>query len=118
MTRDKIRELIARGLEYGDDYSVDDVLKEVFSNKADIWIGEDSVAVTTLLQLPQATRFNIWVAAGDMDELVSEMHPVFEARARDAGCKRMVITGRRGWVRAMKDLGYREVATVVAKELS
>ena len=85
--------------------------------RATLWVRDNSVAVTNIIDCPQGRRFNIWVAAGDMQELIAEMYPEFEKQAREFGCKTVTITGRRGWVRAMKDVGFKEVATVVAKEL-
>lgn len=117
LARLKVRQLIARGLEYDGHYSVDDVLKEVFAGRADIWLGDQSVAVTSMIECPQARKFNIWVAAGEKDELINEMYPQFEQRAREHGCKSVMITGRPGWVRVMKDTGFKEVARVLAKEL-
>lgn len=117
MNRERVEELIAQGLSFDPHYSVTDVLLEVAEMRAVLWVGEESVAVTNVIPCPQGRRFNIWVAAGDMDELITEMYPSFEAKARELGCKSMTITGRRGWVRAMKDVGFKEVATVVAKEL-
>ena len=113
----RIRDLLAQGLEYDTHYSVEDVLSEVAAMRATLWVRDNSVAVTNIIDCPQGRRFNIWVAAGDMQELIAEMYPEFEKQAREFGCKTVTITGRRGWVRAMKDVGFKEVATVVAKEL-
>jgi hypothetical protein len=37
--------------------------------------------------------------------------------ARSLGCSRVTIAGRKGFARALKDLGFQEKWTVLAKEI-
>ena len=117
LTQEDVRRLIGDALEYDPHYNVDDVLKEVREGRAYLWLGNSSIAVTTVIETPNGRRCNIWVAAGDMKELFENIWPSVEGSARELGCKSISLTGRRGWVRAMKGFGFKEVATVVAKEL-
>lgn len=117
MTFEEVDALITRGLRGDPHYTSADVWNEIREGRATLWPGNQSTAVTTVIECPQGRRFNIWVAAGDMTELIEEIYPAMEQAARELGCRSVTITGRRGWVRALRDIGFKEAATVVAKEL-
>jgi len=117
MNREKIEALIGDALEYDPSYSVPDVLKEVSDMRAELWLGEGSLVVTNVIDKPQVRQFHIWIAAGDLSELMDDIYPIIEARAREYGCTVMTISGRRGWIRKLKDNGFEEAATVGVKHL-
>ena len=112
MTEDKIRALIASALEYDKAYDVQDIIDEVNEGRAEIWTTEKSLAVTNVVQKPKVLQFHIWIAAGDLTELMEQIYPHLETRARQLGCGIMSISGRRGWIRKLKPHGFDEVATV------
>jgi len=118
MNAELARELIGKALEYDPSYSVDDVLGEVGEHHAELGYSENSLVVTNIIDRPQARVFHIWIAAGDLDELMDEIYPNLEARAREFGCTAISISGRRGWIRKLKPHGFDEVATVGVKELT
>lgn len=55
-------------------------------------------------------------AAGDLAEIMEAL-PHMEAWARGEGCTQVMITGRRGWVKALEASGYEEHATIIRKLL-
>lgn len=69
--------------------------------KALLWHGERSAMVTTR----HGPEMHVWLGCGDMRELRSIAPGVF-AHARALGCTDITIEGRRGWDRALKDLGF------------
>ena len=73
-----------------------------------------SVVVTLDSDICGTVARSIWVAAGDLDEVLGLVREVEDSARRD-GITRIVFMGRRGWVRAAN--GYREVATVGVKEV-
>ncbi len=111
------RELIASALEYDPSYSVDDVLSEVDSGHAQLCYAGESLVVTNIVERPQARVFHIWIAAGDLDELMEQLYPKLEQFAREQGCTAMSVSGRRGWIRKLKSHEFEETATVGVKKL-
>jgi hypothetical protein len=117
MTGDQVKELIADALEYDPSYSVEAVLNEVSEHRAELWIRERSIAITNVMEKPNVRQFHIWIVAGDLEELMNEIYPHLEHRARGLGCGIMTVSGRRGWIRKLKPHGFEEVATVGTKVL-
>lgn len=110
---------IAAALEHdGGHYSIEDVWREVLGGQAIFWPGNKSAVITQFWNFPRARACNIWLAGGDMTELLDHMQPIIEDFARRAGCSEMMIAGRHGWVRAMAPYGYKQIFTVVQKALS
>lgn len=77
---------------------------------------EGRQSVLVLRDVPLGGRMvrSIWVAAGDLNEVLRLVAQA-EDRARREGIPAMVFMGRRGWVRAAP--GYHEQAIVGLKEL-
>lgn len=98
-------------------WTVQDVLHEVAQGRAQLWPGERSAAVTLVLDLPQAKVCEVWLAGGDLEELLRIERDV-TAWAREQGCAEVVIDGRKGWGRVLADRGYREASTVFSRRLS
>lgn len=117
MNRSKIEELIASALSHDptNSYTVGDVLKEVQEHRAVMWLRDDSLCIANVLDKPNARIFNNWIAAGDLDELVQEILPHTEAKARELGCRAHTTNGRRGWVRVLKPFGFEEAVTTAVK---
>lgn len=118
MKPEKIRELIQSALDYDPSYSVDDVLRDVIAGNAKIWMTEESLAIATFSETPQVKRCHIWIAAGNLDELMGEIYPQIEEAATELGVSVMTISGRRGWIRTLKPQGFNETAAVAVKRLA
>ena len=58
-----------------------------------------------------------FLAGGVLEELVALHDEVIAAALDDGACK-LTLTGRKGWVRALKGWGWREVMTTVEKEIT
>lgn len=85
-----------------------------------LWNGEQpTAAMVTEVQDWENRRVAILTAAGGsvgMDAIASEFHKVI-AWARFVGAREIIIRGRRGWSRAMKTLGFEEIAVTLRKVL-
>lgn len=118
MKRAEVEQLIADALEYDPSYSVEDVLTEVREMRAELAVGLKSLTVSNVIDRPNGRHFHIWIAAGDLTELMDEIYPALEQRAHEFGCNAMTISGRRGWIRKLKPHGFEEAATVGVKRLT
>lgn len=113
---DRCAPWIAEALKYGgDSHNLDDVKKLILTGEAQFWSSERSAVVTEIQTWPRARFLLFWLAGGDLDELSNELRPKIEAFAKQHGCSRTVIFGRRGWSRALP--GYEAVAWSIAKDL-
>ena len=88
----------------------------VREGKMFFWPGERSCLVTEFVQYPRQRLLHVFLAAGDMDE-IKRMEPSLRTFAESVKCSAICLTGRRGWVRALADLGFEEGHTIVVKYL-
>lgn len=114
----RVAPFLSAALEHaGRTHRLIDVRRLVDSGEAQLWAGTRSAMVTLLEDDPCERRLLIWLAGGDLDELVGSLRPRAEAWARLAACRRVLVIGRPGWERALKSEGYAPLARIVAKEL-
>lgn len=101
----------------GHSHGLDDVLAMVEADEAQLWAGQASAMVTIVEREPRERRLLIWLAGGDLDELVNRLRPAAERWAKAQGCRRVLVVGRPGWERALAPEGYAPLARIIAKEL-
>jgi len=101
----------------GGGHALADVRELVAAGGAQAWPGERSAMVTLIEDDPRERRLLIWLAGGDLAELVGRLRPAAEAWGRTLGCRRVLIIGRAGWERALAPEGYAPLARIIAKEL-
>jgi hypothetical protein len=88
------------------DASVEELLAELSSSRAQLWLGERSAVVTELTGDREDRCLHIWLAGGDLKEIL-RLRPGVEAWARGQGCRSVTIDGRPGWSRVLRRFGYR-----------
>ena len=79
-----------------------------------LWPGRRSAALTEVVKYPQMRSVRIFLAGGQLDELVKVEKNICNW-AQEIGAKRVEIAGRKGWLRALDD--YQETCTWMHKEL-
>lgn len=109
--------LLKSALPYTDDlWTLEDVGQAVAEGRMQMWVHGESVAVTQLEVYPTKLLAHIFLGAGTLTEL-HELLAQIEEWATDVGADRLVVSGRKGWVRDLKSHGFKEAAVTVAKEL-
>jgi hypothetical protein len=112
----RCRKYIEAALEYaGGSHTFEDVVRTVAEGKAQFHPLEKSAIITEIVDYPQKAMCRIWLAGGDLDELM-EAEISIAHWAKIHGCNGMEIVGRKGWSRQLKD--YRESAVVLIKDFS
>jgi hypothetical protein len=100
----------------GHTHNFDDLTAMVLQGRLRMWTTANSVALTEVIEYPQQKHYHVFAAGGDLSEIV-ETIPLVEQAARDAGCCKLTITGRRGWVRALEKHGWTEDFTTCVRSL-
>ena len=98
-------------------HNIRDIWDGIVTGNFQLWPGEKSAVVTEIQIYPQAKVMHIFLAGGDLEELL-EMEKSVRAFAETIGCNSMSISGRRGWVKIFERDGWEEVCTSIVKELN
>ena len=98
----------------GHSHTALDVLDAIKDGRAQFFPYENSVIVTEIVDYPQRSTCRIWLAGGDMKELMQGEKEVSEW-AKGLGCDAMEIIGRKGWERQLNE--YQATATLLTRKL-
>lgn len=99
-----------------------DIHKMILDREMQLWITvEDKritgALVTQIIEYPQTKACRYVTLGGDLHGDFSKIDAVITEWATYNGCDRLELVGRRGWVRAMRDMGYNEVYSFVTKKV-
>ena len=95
---------------------------QCLAGQAVCWIEEDeygSIKAVAITRIEHYDNFSAMciVACWATKEYYRDFLHIVEDCAYNAGCKRVVIHGRKGWVRQLKQFGYEEPYVTVMKEV-
>jgi hypothetical protein len=97
----------------GDPATVADVVGKVVAQRAQAW-GDERALIITQVTKPYV---HFWIATGELEAVKKLSHEILKW-AEGLGCTRATLTGRRGWVRALRDEGWRERAVLLEKVIN
>ena len=98
--------LLEQALERGiGTHDFEDIKDAVMTGSMQLWTLDSTAAVTEIIQYPRFKAVVVVLAAGEMSELV-EAIPELEEFSRIVGAQRILICGRLGWLRALKEHGF------------
>jgi hypothetical protein len=95
-------------------YDLDGVRAMVERGDAQIWPTENGCMITTIETYPKAKVLRGWLAGGNLEE-IQKSEPNIAKWAKHQGCDLVMISGRRGWLKAFS--GYSESCTSLFKRL-
>ena len=99
----QMRHHIAEALPYtGGGATLDDVEDRLDRGHAQLFCGPNCALVAEIYEHPSGARAHIWLAGGDLDELL-EVEQYVAEWAKSLGCQSMTISGRKGWERVLRD---------------
>lgn len=107
---DKARRILAPAIEHGGTHSERDVFDAIVAGHAQLWMWGSSAAVTEIVVYPLLKSCRVWLAAGDLAE-IRDIEQQIEGWARQHGCARLEIIGRKGWLRKLKHADARVLMT-------
>lgn len=97
--------------------TLEDYREKVLTGYMQLWVDEGYAAITEVLNYPRSRVVLVHLAGGKLDPLL-EADGELEKFARIVGATGIEIIGRKGWVRALRDRGYKEAAVHLFKEIS
>ena len=112
--------LIKKSLSSDSAYSIEDVIDELRSARAQLWLVMESnkikaIVVTVINTHPCAKDCMIWLCAGKDRKNWIHLLSQIEDWAKAHGCDAMVVRGRSGWEKVMKD--YKKTHVILEKKL-
>lgn len=93
-----------------------DVARAIGEGKAQLWPGKACAMVTEVHTFPTGKALQVWLAGGDMAELMA-MQAGVEAWGRLVGCSEVIIEGRKGWERTLKPAGFELFSVCLRKAI-
>jgi len=105
---DELQKRLARALKVGGDtHTPADVARAVQEGRMQAWLNGDTVVVTEIVQYPRGSSINIFLAVGNLDEVMA-LQPQIEAFGKAHGCDRMHMIGRPGWKAVLPKFGWEQ----------
>lgn len=109
---------IEAALEYaGGSHTIEDVERGILAGRFALVPLERSALVLERVDYPQYRALHVFLAGGELSEIKAYFDHQLPEIARANGCKKMTISGRRGWVRALKDIGFSEAYTTITRDV-
>ena len=114
---DRCRSWIEAALAYsGNTHNFQDIVSGVKTGTMQLWPARHSCLVTEIVIYPKKKLLNIFLAGGKLKELMSMQADVEKWAIRE-GCDGGMISGRRGWERPLKNLGWKFQHVYYTKEI-
>lgn len=100
--------------------TADEAYQKLKAKKLQMWLVVNgsvrAVYLTEVYDHPAGKTVGLPIVGGDLEAGLPHLETILEW-ARENGCVRAAGVGRRGWARALKQLGWRERATIVDMRL-
>ena len=118
-----VEEDLITALEYGlGEYSIGDIKNSCISKDMQLWvkIGKETKGafVTKIAKYPQKNLLVVILLGGDeFQEWRDEADAVLNAFGKQHNCEYVELFGRKGWGKMLKDIDYKEVTRLFAKEI-
>jgi hypothetical protein len=123
---DAVTPLIIKGLKRTDgEYSLKDYQDYIESQYWDLWIAVNldtkeiqGVAVTEVVEHPNFNELLMRMVTGKhFNKFLLETETQFQEFAKENNCKRLVLYGRKGWLRVLNKINWKEGYTVMTKNI-
>jgi len=97
-------QLLLNALEYSNGtHSLEDVAMALDKDEMQFWPGVNTAIVTEIITHPKQKSIHVFLAAGDMDEVIRIL-PFVEKHGKMERCTHMTMTGRKGWEKVMSKI--------------
>lgn len=100
----------------GSHQTIDSIEADIAEGRALPVYGQGCCFIVEIHQYPGVRSCQVTWGAGELKPILAAM-PHLHDWARGRGCTEMLIEGRAGWARALRDLGYETWSVTVRKAL-
>lgn len=112
----RCKEWIESALDVGGKtHSFKDIVDGVLSGHMQLWGGENGCAVTEIVVYPNKKVLHVFLAGGKLEQ-ITDMESDAVKWAKAQGCDGMSLSGRKGWVKALKNYDWKPQQVVLTKE--
>ena len=108
---------IVAALEVSGTHAPADIREAIKEGEMQAWQRGESLVVTHIAVWPRLKACEMFVAAGNLDEIWPLVEEEIEPWAKEMGCSRIVGRGRMGWAREIQKHGYETRWVVGVKEI-
>jgi len=118
-----VEEYLNTALKYSlGEYSIDDIKNLCISKDMQLWVKFDKEVqgafVTKINKYPQKNLLLVILLGGDkFQEWRDEADALLNAFGKQHNCEYVELFGRKGWGKILKDINYKEVTRLFAKEI-
>ena len=112
---ERCRGWIEAALEYGGGtHYYEDIVKAISEGRMQLWPAKDSCLVTEITSYPRKKVLHVFLGGGDLNEILG-MHQSVVQWAISQGCESLTMTGRKGWVKALQNDGWKSQLVLLEK---
>ncbi len=112
----RCRPWIEAALEYsGGTHNFEDIVLGIKEARMQLWPSPRGCIVTEIVVYPRKKYLNVFLAGGDLDQILDMDHDV-KAWSIEQGCDAAMMSGRIGWKKPLKALGWEVLQTHFVKE--
>ena len=121
-----VSDSIEKSLKFsGNHYNLDDVLKQLYEGKAQLWIlwndkrktKYQGCIVSKILERPNTKSLNLFIVTGQDRKLWQDKINILEDYAKQQECSHLETYARPGWSRILKKHNYKTTHYLLEKKL-
>jgi hypothetical protein len=121
-----VSDSIEKALKFsGNHYNLNDVLKQLYEGKAQLWIlwndkrktKYQGCIVSKILERPNTKSLNLFIVTGQDRKLWQDKINILEDYAKQQGCSHLETYARPGWSRILKKHNYKTTHYLLEKKL-
>lgn len=114
---ERCKQWIEDALEYsGGTHDYKDVVDAVLAGNMHLWAGDKGCTVTLFTVYPKKKFLHVFLAGGDLDEIL-EIEKSMVEFAKQFSCDGLTLSGRVGWKKVLRDIGWNESFLTLKKEI-
>tara|TARA_R110001599_G_scaffold227431_2_gene426544 strand:+ start:111 stop:524 length:414 start_codon:yes stop_codon:yes gene_type:complete len=111
------RKMLVEALNHsGGSHTFQNIVDSVQQEVMQFWPMEKSCLVTEVINYPNIKCLHIFLAGGDLEEIKS-IDSTLEFLCQEIGADYISLSGRRGWIKALADIGYELSHVTLAKKV-
>tara|TARA_R110000737_G_scaffold74496_1_gene103588 strand:+ start:240 stop:647 length:408 start_codon:yes stop_codon:yes gene_type:complete len=111
------RKMLVEALNHsGGSHTFQNIVDAVQNEVMQFWPMEKSCLVTEVINYPNLKTLHIFLAGGDLEE-IKTIDSTLEFLCQEIGADYISLSGRRGWIKALADIGYELSHVTLAKKV-